>query len=307
MRVAYSSNARFVRYGSRAKKISADNIQKNGTDEGASTNAIDREMDGGNLDIRYELDGLSLRLRRDDKVEGLDDMSVAQQFNYDIVLLRVQLVEVSVKTNASGDTSFHLSLFRIGLFDLGDSGRLVREQFLTSLPTKRSQMKRYGGLRLPCPFSVLAEGYAPDEDKDDSPENIPSTDGPQLVITVDRCPISSVGSIGSLTESELPDDTKVTVARVVINYLSVNALVRPFQEVVAFLSCGWPSATVRLQTLENTEALMKNKGKEEISYPSSGTSSINRVFQLKLVAHYPRVFFLADESDPHSRALVLRG
>jgi hypothetical protein len=114
-------------------------------------------------------------------------------------------------------------------------------------------------------------------------------------------PASSAGAIGSLADCELPADSKVTIARIVINYLSCNALIRPFKEIVAFLSYDWPtkSGQARVATGAVSEKV------EEVSDAKAETRS--RGFQLKLVAHYPRVFFLADESDLHSRALVLRG
>lgn len=91
---------------------------------------------------------------------------------------------------------------------------------------------------------------------------------------------------------------KVTEARVVINYLSVNPLIRPLRDIVSFMTCSWSRGEKSLKIVGSpgtTPEIAVNGGQS-----SSG-------FQVKLVAHYPRVFFVADESDPHSRALVLRG
>jgi hypothetical protein len=302
VQVAYASNARFVRYGKKGKKGTKGQSRS----EVSEKRSPQTESPSAPLDLRFELDGLSLKLRRDDQVEGTSEMSSA--FCYDVMLLRVQVVEISVNTNPSGDMSFHLSLFRLNLFDLGDSGRLLRERYVDCLPgnTKRYAQRKRKGIRLPCPFSVLAEGYSPSKEKESLNK---SQDGsadvdPQLVVTVDRCPASSAGAIGTLADDcELPEDSKVTVARIVINYLSVNALLRPFREIISFLSCDWKTNNVQPRLLETTEAEIADIAADAIKSktPASGG------FQLKMVAHYPRIFFLADESDPHSRALVLRG
>jgi hypothetical protein len=312
-RVAYSSHARFIRYGAKGRSKTSD---AEGSTSKGDLNTEDASVikpDSKTLDLRFELDGLALRLRRDDQVPGIsegDKMSI--EYHYDVMLLRVQVVEISVSMNASGDVSFHLSLFRIGLFDLGDHGRLIRERYLACLPVSSGIKRKRSpkGNRPPCPFSVLAEGYSPSdqEGKSSSAESADKDSGPQLVVTMDRCPASSAGAIGSLAEGSLPKDSKVTIARIVINYLSVNALIRPFQEIGAFLSCAWPTNSGLPRP---TRSLQKSQGtvegKSENKEPKEKQKRANSGFQLKLVAHYPRVFFVADESDPHSRALVVRG
>ena len=190
----------------------------------------------------------------------------------------------------------------------------MRERYYSSLPNTdfvRKKAKRKSP-RQPCPFHVLAEGYAPDDEKVASssrPDG--AADGPQFVVTVDRCPASSTGVIGSLSDYQLPRDSKVTVARVVVNFLSVNAMIRPFKEIVAFLSCQWPSRySHKISPTEPGEEKKEiNSGvtDDEIETRTTPNRGESRGFQLKLVAHYPRLFFLADEGDPHSRALVLRG
>lgn len=311
-RVAYSSNARFVRYGKGSKK---KNIQTKPMETQGLSSAEPKQSSGdtsNTLDLQFELDGLSLTLRRDDQVEGVrESEELALAFQYDVILLRVQVVEISIISNDNGDMSFHLSLFRLGLFDLGDHGRLIRERFYANLPQSSGQRSTRKGLRQPCPFYVLAEGYSPTEADggNDRPKS-DHRDGPQFVVTVDRCAASSVGAVGSLADSDLPPDSNVTVARIVINYLSMNALVRPFKEVAEFFSCDWPTHSVvgqisrnkmteKIEGVPNDEKVAKGKGPYD--------TSRSRGFQLKLVAHYPRIFFLANESDIHSRALVLRG
>jgi hypothetical protein len=311
--VAYSSHARFVRYGKRAKKGQAiGGSRSNDSDENAINATSIDATDSTTLDIRFELDGLSLKLRRDGQVEGAAGMdSMPSSFDYDVMLLRVQLVELSVNTNVEGDLSFHLSLFRIGLFDLGDRGRLIRERYLDCLAPKDEgdRRRKRRELRPPCPFSVLVEGYSPSKNSAGSSKTLDddSDSEPQLVVTVDRCPASSAGSIGPLADSDLPADSKVTVARVVINFLSVNALIRPFQEIAAFLSCSWPTQKVSVESSGKRSSLTGPQLKDAHAQGVKSVPSTSRGFQLKLVAHYPRIFFVADESDPHSRALVLRG
>ena len=308
-RVAYSSNARFIRYGKggkRAQKIEHSDML-NSSESGFKVKETS-EKANTNMNMQFELGGLSLKLRRDDEVEVGDDQELSLAFNYDMMLLRVQIVEISVTTNGSGDLSFHLSLFRIGLFDLGDRGRLTRERYYYCLPNdsvSKQRVKRKP-LRQPCPFHVLIEGYAPVDEGGDDPSPKSEADGPQFVVSVDRCPASSAGAIGSFGGVKLEDDAKVTIARLVINYLSCNVLIRPFKEIIEFVSCDWPTrnAPVRVdeQTRDKGGPILDSKESESVS-----TTSQSRGFQLKLVAHYPRVFFVADESDIHSRALVLRG
>jgi hypothetical protein len=306
-RVEYSSNARFVRYGKAGKR---DRKKQRNSSETMARPSLTRQSTESStaLDIHFQLDGLSLKLRRDDDVEGVEeDDEVGNAFHYDIMLLRVQLVEISALRKDTGDVSFCLSLFRLGLFDLGDRGRLVRQRYYSSLPSEKSNQAKRKAIRQPCPFHVLVEGYSPPED-DGIDSSKSGTDDPQFVVNVDRCSAGSAVAAGSLKDCELPLDSKVTVAKVVINNLSVNALIRPFKEIAAFLSCNW-------RTNAGQELLVTDVEKNK-SFSLEATSNMhqaksdtprNQGFQLKLVAHYPRVFFLADESDPNSRALVLRG
>jgi hypothetical protein len=305
--VAYSSNARFVRYGKGRKH--GQQITPNDTlaPSQSFASSTDGTQKGGNsLDLKFKLGGLSLKLRRDDSVEGVHESdSLAEAFHYDVMLLRVQLVEISLTANGKGDISFHLSLFRIGLFDLGDRGRLIRKNYYACLPLGQppSPKSKPKLPRQPCPFYVLAEGYAADKNLNSSNE---AEDAPQFVVTVDRCPASSAGAIGSLAESELPDESKVTVARVVINYLTLNALIRPFKEIGGFLSCEWPSSYGQ-PCIKPAEPDHPGTTASSTKYNQTNEKALGHGFQVKLVAHYPRIFFLADECDPHTRALVLRG
>jgi hypothetical protein len=254
--------------------------------------------------VSFELEGLAVSLRRDDDLD-LDHPSVDQHLSdmlsYDMVLFRVERIEISATKNRDGDKSLHVSMYSIGLYDLGDRGRLAREQFYQNLKMGETN----GTCRPPSAFVIIAEG------RSDRVTDQVAT--PQLVLTVDTCPSSSVGLVGeSNTVAESCD--KVTVARVMINDLTVNALFRPLLEIRSFMNSSWP--TVHLSKVPSPASYETNQSqpnripqpivraaKDSPTEPKNDASG----FQLKIVAHYPHVFFVADESDLGSRALVLRG
>lgn len=306
-KVAYSTNARFVRYGKGGKKgMKETNPSPRGRTD---TDRLENDTTQ-TLDVRFDLAGVALRLRRNDLPEGVvEEDELATGFYYDIMLLRVGYVEVLTTTNASGDISFNLSLFRVGLFDLGDTGRRIRQKYYHSLPSDAalSRERKKKALLQPCPFVVLAEGYLSSDNNDTVVLEESDLDGPEFVISVDICPASSTNGFLPLSGTALPPETKVTVAKVVINYLSLNAIIRPFREIADFFACAWPirsEISPRSQSTNKTELNTTEKKKspenEKLNYSLKG-------LQLKVVAHYPRVFFLADESDLNSRALVLKG
>lgn len=309
-RVAYSSNARFVRYGKGGKRKSkGDRIRRISPPHDDNSPSKSVEKAGSTIDVKFILDGLSLKLTRDDVFEDIDDERLASKFRYDIILLRVQAVEISLGSTDTGDFSFHLSLFRLGLFDLGDRGRSMREHFYSSLLTDSltSKKRNRKDPRLPCPFHIIAEGYVPEYERNGAlPDVSKRQDEPQFVVTVERCPSSSAGLSANLSALELPPETTVTIARVVVNFLSLNILIRPVKEALGFLRCEWP---IRKYTRRVVAPNMDNIEQPNLQSLSDSPKVVirNEEFHLKLVAHYPRVFFLADESDQHSRALVLRG
>lgn len=293
--VAYSSNARFVRYGKGGKKArSSLNDQ--------TLSAQPGNISMNTLDVRFDMDGLALKLRRNDFPHGIIEDDIATTFHYDFVLLRVKSVEVLTTANANGDISFNLSLFRIGLFDLGDTGRLIRQRYYHALPNGDKQKQK--PLKQSCPFVVLTEGYMP---ADVSDLGQSGRDGPEFVVSIDTCPAVSTTGFGPLSGAGLPSDTQVTIAKVVVNYLSFNALVRPFQEIAAFFSCEWPNSVKNCPKLTKVDEVESRINEKLKGRKNDLIHDFFQGFQLKVVAHYPRVFFLADESDLHSRALVLKG
>lgn len=285
-RVEYASGARHVRFGTRSQ------LKQQRQDGVPDTTNVENSLKDkdAEVDMQFTFDGFSLKLRRDDPVD-------VSAFEYDMVLLRVLLVEASISNKASEDFSFQLSLYRIGLFDLGDHGRKMFNKE-RNLPEAR----------LPCAFSVLVEDYSNVDDSTASHdfEDSKKRDDAQLVVTVDRVPASSLGTIGSPDNPvrQQKGDGKVMVAKVVLNFLSVNALIRPFKELGAFLALSWPSPKLKFAPSVDGANVLGDERKE---LPTKKKVSSYSCLQVKLVAHYPRIFFVAEENDPHSRALVLRG
>ena len=317
---AYSSNARFIRYGQERK-------QKRIATEPGKGPAIsrDRSQDATpatpKLECLFSLEGLRLKLHRNDRLEGLETLSSKgsdfdSAFCYDIVVLRADSIEISVNVTSAGDKSLQLSLRRLGVFDLGDGGRLARARYyqtLMELDSSSEAIKmNFQANRNPCAFSVLVEGYSPSEDQvgtHDSEGRTPEE--PQLLLTVDICSASSSGIAREDSISSKDDNNdKIVLARMVFNYLSVNALIRPLREILAFLTCSWPLHDTGggISNGEVVHELDGNMGRSVDKLEESAKLvSFRKGLQLKVVAHYPRIFFLADESDPCSRALVLRG
>jgi hypothetical protein len=323
-RPSYSSNARFIRYGrKRQQKRSAAidgiaSVYPIGEEQPAVLDAyqITPPSDAITLNCVFELDGLRLKLHRNDPLDGLGLSShgadVDSAFNYDMMVLRADAIEISVNTTSVGDKSLQLSLLRLGLFDLGDIGRLARERYHHSLTQLNTANDGAEGqfIRHPCAFCVLAEGYSPSEAQMNTvdTQNVPRTD-PQLIMTIDSCSASSVGSVGGSMDEEGVDD-KIVIVRVVINYLSVNPLIRPLREISSFLTSSWSVPHLEESVLSSGTFRVPSQnvgGLEDYIEQDVAHIALRRGFQLKLVAHYPQIFFVADESDPNSRALVLRG
>lgn len=313
--IAYASNARFVRYGQKGKRQSVDPNLSTDASGGKEFSTSGNRANGNEptpsavessarntVDINFDLQGLNLKFHRDDLIldpGGLPlSHDLSTMFTYDIMLLRLERAEVSLSSNSDGDKSLNLSLFQISLFDIGDTGRLSRERYFD----RRAS-------RMPSAFSVIAEGYESSKvDALSSGSADDSNTDPQLVITVDTCPASSIGNVG-MQSLAAKENEKVTVARIVLNFLGVNVLIRPLREIVSFLTCAWPTEeSLHIESTEKDGNQSRGDDEEPIRVETeTQTSTKNTGFQVKLVAHYPRLFFVADESNPNSRALVLRG
>ncbi|MGH3056165.1 MAG: hypothetical protein ACRDL7_14420, partial [Gaiellaceae bacterium] len=234
------------------------------------------------LDFSFNLDGLRLTLHRNDGAEELVASTPPRStavhrpliFSYDLARFRVTVEMSSLR---EGEQFIQIKLHRLDLFDLGDLGRNARDSALRS---------GRPGVRASCAVSVLVEGYGGEESC--STGQPP----PQLDVTVTK----STG--------------RDTVVRVVVNYLSLNAMVRPVLEIVEYFTCAWPSpflertASVSLTTIgsgqgikwdeDDLQGRSGNFNDSELLVDEGGESSV------QLVAHYPRLF-VADECDPFSQ------
>ena len=127
----------------------------------------------------------------------------------------------------------------------------------------------------PVNCSVLVEGYSGGSNAFDS----------QIVVTLDKAASNSSISV-------------------VVNYLSLAALIRPIEEIAAFFACDFP-ATSPAALFPNETGLTHSS--DVASNDQNRDSSDEQQLQLRFVLHYPRLIFAADENDVNSRALVLQG
>jgi len=162
---------------------------------------------------------------------------------------------------------------------------------LLSLETITSSLEAFLSLLV----HVLAEGFDPSPAdnygtvSDIDKRNIGETRGiPQLQFTL---------NVRSLPE-------KSAVAQVFINNLNINPLDRSIREAVEFFSCAWPKKHTNQSAFVENKMPRSSVGTEQQQQPVA--PSFNW-FELNITAHYPTIFFLADETDPLTRSLVLRG
>ena len=139
-------------------------------------------------------------------------------------------------------------------------------------------------------LSVLVEGYTPREQR----RNVDSSFSfdSQVVVKIDW-------------DASPTGTTKVIV---VVSYLSIAAFVRPLQDLVQFFACAWPVMGLSGIYIAKP-APINEMASDQTSMTESKAAqplAVN-IWELRFVAHYPRLIFAADESDPHSRALLLRG
>ena len=230
----------------------------------------DSPRGAASFDVSLVLDDLSIVLRR-------DDGSGAKAFpSYDMTLFRAQGFEASLSSIEDG-TSASLSIHRVFLFDTGTRGR--RALGLASLPVENSVL-------------VLVEGYAPPQMKEKRSDDKSSS---QLILRVDRSRV--------LSKSEY----RVSL---VLNYLSVAALIVPIQEMLAFLRLEWPTAALEKDSSESSSLdglTGENIAAHEPVLHTPSTVAEEKRYHIQLVLHNPQFIFAATESDLHSRALVLRG
>lgn len=128
----------------------------------------------------------------------------------------------------------------------------------------------------PRKASIVMEGYSPPEMRSDAGDQSVS----HFVLKIDR---------------DLMGETKATV---VLSYLSIAVLQNFLQETAGFIMCTWPGP-------DGCKFGMRDESGK--STEKEGRQSPKGTMQLRFVLHYPRFIFVADESDPRSKALVLRG
>lgn len=306
--VIYSENARIVRYGtlSRRNTLPKEEFEESVVpDDTSSIDFDDSNDDDSNhilLDLKFSLAGLNLVLHRDDPLPEIssDIGKNNSGLNYDIVSFEIDQIELGVSSTKSGAKCATVKLQQLSLFDQGDVGRIAREKY----------MGISNRLRKPSVFSVIAESYDTfDANKmdavvDDNGEVIKES---QLTLTVDTRPTADVDFAGLVDQCQ---NTTVTVACLRMNYMNINPLIRPIKETTDFLFCNWrkePKETESnsMETLVNPVDDNASTNTSPSQHESEGRAV--KGFQLRIVANYPRVFLIADECNPASRALVLRG
>ena len=192
--------------------------------------------------------------------------------DYDMVLFRGENFEFSYASTQSGISAV-FSAGRIFVFDLGEQGRLLRA---TSVSDPRDAE--------PMPIAVLAEGYSSSEETEGLGEQ-----EAQLLLNLDA-------------PSNAAEGTNV---RFVVNRLNMRALFRPLQDVSEFLLKRWE--TPPFQTYEGEQQIQKQSSLPNEASTGNSNDGKGRPLSLHLVFQYPQFMFVADEGDPHSRALILRG
>ena len=192
---------------------------------------------------------------------------------YDICKFSIHKMEVSVETRYNEKT-VSIAIYDMSFQDIGDYGRLARDLYLGSTAG-----------RPPCAFSVVAEAYG--ASKEDDP----------LVSLVIRTQITNTDNVGA------SEGRKKVVKNVdlKVNSLSLTVLPRSIDDVICFLSKRWSCPNSDLEIPGILPSPISTK------VPTEKTASSTDGLRFKFVAIYPRLVLLADESDPFTRALVLRG
>lgn len=186
---------------------------------------------------------------------------------YDVALLIVRRLVSSGMRSEGGLQSASVSLGELFLFDLGGHSR-------------RNQQSNITEDSWTLAHTVMVEGYA-DCGSGDSFDS-------QIVLNVDRS--------GSTTS-----DVSVSL---LMNYISVSALVKPVEEILQFLMCQWETSS---SGNPRNPDLLENPAEVSSLGVDATESESTSILQVKLVLHYPRFVFVADETDKSSRALVLEG
>ena len=291
--VRYSKNARFVRYGDMSERNALEHAEKEEISLSASVRS--------SLDVQFSLDGVALIFHRDDTIPEVKDL-----MGYDIILLEVDDIDLQLAANTDKSKTGTVTFKSFALTDVGDVGRLKREKMLTECSIDAASFRKH---RKPAAFSVIARGYNTKEMGNDLV--LDTMKDPQLIISVDTNSSTKVG-MKDLTLGD--ENIQVTAIRVTLNHMNINPLIRPLSEVADFLSGAWPFEVSAAEA--ETGATTSNQYSEEAevrehpnSFPATKSSaqSLAKGFHVTIITNYPRVFLVPDETDPLTRALVLRG
>ncbi|KAL7555190.1 hypothetical protein ACHAWF_018839 [Thalassiosira exigua] len=236
---------------------------------------------GNQTKLVLSVDSITLTLTRDDWAENIDEENAAL-LCYEICKFSIHKMAVNLVKHSNGDRNTTIALYDMSFVDVGDIGRLARDVYMGSRK------------RPPCAFSVVAEGYQSSED-------------PLLLLSIGR-----QASSGELRDDEIGDThhDKIRAIKTIelkVNSLSITVLPRSIDDVVCFLSKKWSCPNSNLEQAGPVLIPTSSEDNIDVSPSSVASSSTTDTVRFKFVAIYPRVILLADESDPFSRALVLRG
>jgi hypothetical protein len=135
-----------------------------------------------------------------------------------------------------------------------------------------------------------------------TPDNTP--DFPRAIVAGYTHHPDDTSSAQVIVRIERPKPgSEETNVSIVINYLSLTALLQPLEHAIAFGTCRWGKNGDK-QEIGSVDHLLGEQVEESTTRKSMYLSTITR---LKLVLHHPRFIFPAEEEELNSRALVLQG
>ena len=195
---------------------------------------------------------------------------------YDMIGIHVHRFDFEVGRKEDGEEWLSLSLGSIFVVDLGKDGRCL------GMNDHRSENRRQVDS-----LSVLVEGYNSSQSSISK-----STADSHLVVKVDR----NSGTLG---------DVNIVI---IVSFLSVTLFRGPLQDLMSFAACKWTS------TSSSSLQLCSNAVLDDMDSSSGSTDKrddwffpFNFDIKIRFVSHYARFVLAADELDPHSRSLMVKG
>jgi len=229
---------------------------------------------------QFLINSITITLHRDDWWENLDEEKAAL-LCYDICEFSIKELEMVLTKEANGNQTISVALSDLTFTDVGDYGRLARDMYLGS-----------GTSRPPCAFSVVAEGYGKS-----STTTAAAVEDPLVSLTIGTQTLHDTNDEGnaSLDRNQVAKNVELK-----INSLSITVLPRSIDDVLCFLTKQW--------LCPNSKYVIKPSSKSsKTKYTDVPATSEVDTLTFRFVALYPRLILLADEYDPFSRGLVLRG